>query len=93
MAQPIWNTPAGNIGAFTSGSIVNFQLSATPVSPAISVTYQLISGVLPTGTSLTTAGVIFGRTEPVLDNTPYTFVVRATDNLGNIRDRTFNISL
>lgn len=93
MAQPIWNTPAGNIGAFTSGSIVNFQLSATPVSPAISVTYQLISGVLPTGTSLTTAGVIFGRTEPVLDNTPYIFVVRATDNLGNIRDRTFNISL
>jgi hypothetical protein len=93
MAQPIWNTPAGNIGAFTSGSIVNFQLSATPVSPAISVTYQLISGVLPTGTSLTTAGVIFGRTEPVLDNTPYIFAVRATDNLGNIRDRTFNISL
>jgi hypothetical protein len=93
MAQPIWNTPAGNIGAFTSGSIVNFQLSATPVSPAISVTYELISGVLPTGTSLTTSGVIFGRTEPVLDNTPYTFVVRATDNLGNIRDRTFNISL
>jgi hypothetical protein len=93
MAQPIWNTPAGNIGAFTSGSIINFQLSATPILPAISVTYELISGVLPTGTSLTTAGVIFGRTEPVLDNTPYTFVVRATDNLGNIRDRTFNISL
>ncbi len=93
MAQPIWNTPAGNIGAFTSGSIINFQLSASPILPASSVTYELISGVLPTGTSLTTAGVIFGRTEPVLDNTPYIFVVRATDNLGNIRDRTFNISL
>lgn len=91
MAQPIWNTPAGNIGAFASGSPIRFQLSAFPVPPATILTYQLISGELPAGVSINNVGLIFGNTQPEIENTTYTFTVRATDNRQNIRDRTFSI--
>jgi hypothetical protein len=91
MAQPIWNTPAGNIGAFASGSTIRFQLSAFPVPPATSLTYQLISGQLPTGVSINNVGLMFGNTQPEIENTTYTFTVRVTDNNQNIRDRTFSI--
>ena len=91
MAQPIWNTPAGNIGAFASGSPIRFQLSAIPVPPATVLTYQLISGELPAGVSINNVGLIFGNTQPEIENTTYTFTVRATDNNQNIRDRTFSI--
>jgi hypothetical protein len=91
MAQPIWNTPAGNIGAFASGSTIRFQLSAFPVLPATSLTYQLISGKLPTGVSINNIGLILGNTAPEIENTTYTFTVRVTDNNQNLRDRTFSI--
>lgn len=91
MSQPNWNTPSGNIGAFASGSTIRYQLSATAVLPAVNITYTLISGNLPSGTRVTDNGLIYGPTEPAIENTTYTFVVRATDNLGNIRDRTFSI--
>jgi hypothetical protein len=91
MAQPIWNTPAGNIGAFASGSAIRFQLSAFPVPPATSLTYQLISGELPAGVSINNVGLIFGNTQPEIINTTYTFTIRVTDNNQNLRDRTFSI--
>jgi hypothetical protein len=91
MSQPVWNTPAGNIGAFIANSTVEFQLSATPILPATSVTYKLISGNLPIGIEISNSGLIFGITPNILINTSYTFVVRATDNNNNLRDRTFSI--
>lgn len=91
MSQPIWNTPAGNIGAFASGSIIRFQLSAVPVLPATSLTYQLISGQLPAGVSINDIGLILGNTQPEIENTTYNFTIRVTDNNGNLRDRTFSI--
>lgn len=94
MAQPIWNTPAGSIGTYPSTTvIIPFQLSATPVLPATSLTYNIISGSLPTGVTMDHAGYITGTPESVPVNTFYEFVVRATDNLGNIRDRTFNLTV
>ena len=93
MAQPVWNTPAGNIGYYPSGGIVEYKLSASAVLPAVFVNYTLISGKLPAGVTLSFDGYIYGTTEPVFENINYPFVVRATDNLGNIRDRTFNIGL
>jgi hypothetical protein len=91
MAQPIWNTPAGNIGAFASGLPIRFQLSALPVLPATTLTYQLISGELPAGVSINNVGLIFGNTQPEIENTTYTFTIRVTDNTQEIRDRTFSI--
>jgi len=93
MAQPVWNTPAGIIGSYPALLIMSFELSANPVSPATSVTYQLLSGSLPSGLSLSSIGIISGTPTLVTRNTISAFTVRVTDNLGNIRDRTFSINI
>jgi len=93
MAQPVWTTPAGNIATFAALIPSNFQLQATAVSPALSVTYAIISGVLPNGMTMSNSGYISGTPGIVNENTIFTFVVRATDNLSNIRDRTFTITI
>jgi hypothetical protein len=93
MVQPIWNTPVGSVGAYASLITMQTQLSALAVLPAISITYTLLSGTLPTGLTISTSGLISGIPELVTQDTTYTFVVRATDNLGEIRDRTFSITI
>lgn len=93
MAQPIWNTPAGSIGSFPASLEALFLLSASAVTPAITVTYTLISGTLPSGLSINNLGIISGTPNIVTSNVTSTFAVRATDNLGNIRDRTFSITI
>lgn len=93
MAQPIWNTPAGIMGSYPALLIMAFELSANPVSPATSVTYQVISGSLPSGLSLSNVGLISGTPTLVTRNTVSRFTVRVTDNLGNLRDRTFSINI
>ena len=64
-----------------------------PVFPGTSVTYALLSGALPSGLFLTTHGLIHGTPSLVSVATTSTFAVRATDNLGNLRDRTFSITV
>ena len=94
MAQPNWNTPVGSIGTYPSLiEMIPFQLSASAVLPAVSITYQIISGSLPDGVTMTAAGYISGLPSLVTANTNYSFVVRATDNLQNIRDRTFSVTV
>lgn len=94
MAQPVWNTPAGSIGTFPSLIEMTFQLSASAVLPAVSVTYAIISGSMPNGISMTEDGSIYGTPSlESIDNLTYTFVVRVTDNYANIRDRTFSMSV
>lgn len=91
MAQPIWNTPAGTIGSYPSKIALQFQMVATPVSPAISIQYSSISGNFPEGLVLSQSGLISGIPNLETSDTTYIFVIRATDNLGNIRDRTFSM--
>jgi hypothetical protein len=100
MAQPIWITPAGSIGSFIYGTPITFFLTATPVSPATSVSYQVLAGTLPDNIILTNVvlpsndtntGVLSGTPAFVVSNTLSTFTIRATDNLNNIRDRTFSM--
>ena len=94
MAQPIWNTPVGSIGTYPSLiEMIPFQLSASAVNPAVNVSYQIISGSLPIGVTMTSDGYISGLPSLVTANTGYSFVVRATDNFQNIRDRTFSITI
>ena len=90
-AQPNWITPAGSIGTFAAGSALNVQLQATPVSPATSVTYTLIAGSLPSGVQLTSSGLLHGTPDTVSKEVSSSFVIRATDNLQNLRDRSFSI--
>jgi len=93
MAQPVWNTPAGSIGSFPASVVALFQLSANAVAPATTVAYALISGTLPGGISIDTDGTIFGTPSIVTANVTSTFTVRVTDNLGNLRDRTFSMTI
>jgi hypothetical protein len=93
MAQPIWNTPAGTIGTYPALTLMDFQLNASAVSPATSVTYTLLSGSLPDGVAITSGGLIYGTPSLVVTNETYAFAVRATDNLGGLRDRTFSMSV
>jgi len=94
MAQPIWNTTAGSIGSFPYGIAMSFTLSASAVSPATSVIYSLLAATLPNNIVLnTTTGILSGTPALVIQDTTTTFAVRATDNLGNINDRTFTITV
>lgn len=91
MAQPNWSTNAGSLGSFPAQVATTVTVVAQPVIPATSVTYTLISGTLPPGLTLSTLGVISGTPSLVTSDTTSTFVIRATDNLSNIRDRTFSM--
>jgi hypothetical protein len=92
MSQPIWNTPAGSIGSYPYGYATSYVLLATPVAPATSVSYQVLAGSLPNAIVLNTnTGVLSGIPAIVTSDTLTIFTVRATDNLNNIRDRTFSM--
>lgn len=93
LPQPNWNTPAGSVGSYPSTIPMAYQLTATPVLPAVTVTYQVISGSLPSGLTLNEDGLISGTPILVTADVSQTFVVRATDNYQNIRDRTFSITV
>ena len=93
MAQPVWITTAGSLGSFSSNVQLSVQLRADPVLPAVSVSFKLISGSLPTGLSLSTTGLLFGTPTLVVTDNTSLFTIRVTDNLGNIRDRSFSITV
>lgn len=92
MTNPIWVTDS-YLGKYYSYVPINIQLIAKSVLPATSVTYSLISGLLPTGVSLTASGYIQGTVVNVNSNvnTSVTLIIRVTDNLGNYTDKTFTI--
>ena len=93
MAHPVWITPTGLLGTFPQLIPMQIQLEAIPEPPATTVSYKIISGNLPSGLNMTTNGLIYGTPNIVsLDNTSI-FVVRATDNLNEIRDRTFQLTV
>jgi hypothetical protein len=93
MAQPVWNTEAGSIGSYPALLPMAYQLSASAVMPATSVLYTLLSGTLPSGLSLSDTGIISGTPTLVTQDEVTTFVIRVTDNLQSIRDRTFSITI
>lgn len=93
MAQPVWNTPAGSLGTYPSGLLAEYTLSADAVLPAVTLEYTLLSGSLPPGMTLTVTGILAGVPALVTVETVYQFGIRVTDNYGNIRDRTFSITV
>lgn len=93
MSQPNWITAAGGLGTYPSGTNLVVRLISAPVSPASSVSFKLLSGALPQGSNITLSpnGIISGILSQVSTNTESVFTVRCTDDMGNIRDRTFSI--
>ena len=94
MAQPDWTSQPSFLGVYPSGFEVNIQIQAQPVAPALSVTYALLNGALPEGNiTLSSNGYITGTLQNLAAQQEFLFTVRATDNLGNIKDKTFSISV
>lgn len=96
MSDLVWVTPIGNLGIFPCGAPLNIQLVTTSSVP--NITYSLLNGSLPEGIEsdyvyLTNTGLIVGTPKNIDAQTDYTFTVRAFDSLGNLRDRTFTITL
>jgi len=83
-----WSTPPGFL--FTATESVSTSVSV--VASGTNVSYNLISGELPSGLTLSTAGIISGTPSNVLNTTDSIFVIRAADGIA-VADRTFNIDV
>ena len=87
--NPAWTTPAGSLGSFAEQ--VNATIYALSISDDSTITYSLAEGSsLPSGVTLSSAGVISGTLPDVASNTTYTFTVNATDGLNPVISRTFS---
>jgi hypothetical protein len=103
MAQPVWITPAGNLGVIPEG--VFYQLNLEASNPDGGVVFSLIAGSLPEGIQLNANGAIVGVPVAVarLQGVPLEvsqdvtskFTVRAAslDVPPRVRDRTFEITI
>ena len=77
-AAPVWVT-ATNIGSFESANAISISVSATSPRANTTVTYSVVSGSLPSGVTLSNAGLISGTLGLVSSTTIYSFDIAATD--------------
>ena len=88
---PTWSTAAGSLGSVAAGSAVSFTVTATSDS---AITYSVVSGSLPGGTSLNSStGEISGTESGATAETTYSFTIRATDAEAQTADRAFSITV
>lgn len=86
---PTWTTASGALTAAVSGTAYSLTLAATADSAK---TFSVQTGSLPTGLSLSSAGVISG-TPTDTSSTNYSFTVRVTDAEGQTADRAFTLQV
>jgi hypothetical protein len=60
MAQPVWITPAGNLGTIPEGIFYQTPLLAYDPSETQTVSYRIIAGQLPAGIQCEDTGLIAG---------------------------------
>ena len=96
-ASPIWITTAGSLGSDVEGSSVTYNIQAYDPDSTSVVSYELQSGSLPPGLSLSSGsgdiGTISGTTSAVAATTTSNFVIRATDSASNTSSRSFSITV
>jgi len=91
-STPSWITPQGSIGTLydVERGVKTFNVSASDADLQ-SIEYSIVGGALPAGMVLSaSAGVISGLASPVVNDTTYTFDVRASDGT-NSSTRTFSL--
>lgn len=105
MSQPVWITPAGNLGTVAEG--IFFQVPLLAINPGVgNVRYELVAGSLPAGVQITGTGDVVGvpsaRAQGVPSEIGYEitskFAIRAyveVDKVrtGEIADRTFSLTV
>lgn len=92
---PIWTTAAGTLATVVEDEVApTITLQAGDPDAGASISYNIITGSLPTGMSMTTGGIITGT--PNANGTystsvTHNFDIAAVDNAGNQTIRSFNI--
>jgi hypothetical protein len=84
---PVWVTTGGSLGTININTSVNVTFSATDPNND-TVTYSVVSGTIPSGTSLSSAGALTGTASA---GGTYNFTVRADDGHGGQVDRAFSM--
>ena len=98
-AQPVYVTASGSLGTGAGGSSVSFSVNATDPESAGNVTFELQSGTLPPGLSITNTAaeggtaIISGTATNPIFNTTYNFTLRAFDSASNVTSRAFSITI
>jgi hypothetical protein len=64
---PEFITPAGSIGSYYDGGLIDFQFDYTNNDPGDTVVIKLAGGELPPGITLSATGLLRGHIEPVSD--------------------------
>jgi hypothetical protein len=87
-----WSTSAGSLGtlSYAGSQGYSYQLSAIGLENTLS--YSVVSGSLPSGLSLSSAGIISGSASEVQSQTTSSFTVRASDGAA-YADRSFSITI
>jgi len=92
-AAPTWTTTSSDIGeagVLALNEAASFQFVADGGTGGGSLTYSVQSGNLPTGTSLSSTGLLTGT--PNTEETA-TFTLRVTDEAGLFADREFTVQV
>lgn len=85
---PSWTTAAGSLGSYYETTSISNTVVASGDAP---ITYSLYSGSLPTGSTLSSGGVITGTAPVDSGSTTYSFTIQATD--AQLQDSTRSFSL
>ena len=95
---PVFVTASGLLGTQTTGTAGSFSVNATDPDSAGNVTFELQSGSLPPGFSITNTAaeggtaIISGTDSTTSSTTTFNFVLRAVDAASNTSSRSFSIT-
>src|SRR5210317_1399718 len=96
-AQPVYVTASGSLGDQVTNTAGSFSVNATDPESAGNVTFELQSGSLPPGYSITNTAaeggtaIISGTDSSTGSSTTFNFVLRAIDAASNTTSRSFSI--
>ena len=97
-ASPTFVTASGSLGTQTVNTAGSFSVNATDPDSAGNVTFELQSGSLPPGYSITNTAaeggtaIISGTDSTTSSTTTFNFVLRAVDAASNTSSRSFSIT-
>ena len=98
--QPVFVTASGSLGSIQEQTTGTFYVNATDPESAGNVTFELASGALPAGFTITNTAANGGTaeiggtlSEDIVSNTVYTFNLRAADAASNTSTREFSIEV
>lgn len=102
MGIPVWVTSAGDLGVIADNVFFTYTFNATDTANS-PLTFKVVSGAVPQGLTLTTAGILSGTpiktTSADITQANFNkdvvskFVIRVTNNLGIVADRTFTVTV